>query len=232
MSDKPTILLSCSVFESVFRDNGYENKFDEKIYLEIGLHNTPKRLTQAVQERINQITQPSLIVLGYGLCGNGLDGIQSGIHTLLISRADDCIMLLMGSREKFFEERSKNPGTYFISKGFLEAELNPLEEYKLFVDKYGEKTALKVMDVQFRHYSRLIFVAHAREDFDDYQEKIQPVVEFFSRWNMEYQEYLGSLDYLQRLLDQAADVNQLNDNDFIVVPPGGELKQNDFFPKS
>jgi hypothetical protein len=228
MNKKPVVLLSCAIFEPIFKENDYEAGFDEVSYLEIGLHNTPKKLKSTVQERIDQISEPSLIVLGYGLCGNGLDGIQSGIHTLLISWADDCIMMLMGSRERYFEEHKKDPGTYFISKGWLEADLNPVEEYKEVLDKYGEKTALMVMDMQYRNYNRLIFIAHNKRDFSDCQTKLQPVVSFFSRWNLEYQEYLGSLDFIQRLLDKAVNSPTETGNDFIVVPPGRELTQKDF----
>jgi hypothetical protein len=228
MDKNKVVLLSCAIFKPIFKDNGYEAGFDEVSYLEIGLHNTPKKLRSAVQERIDQISEPSLIVLGYGLCGNGLDGIHSGIHTLLISKADDCIMMLMGSRERFFEEHRKDPGTYFLSKGWLEADLNPVEEYKEILEKYGEKTALMVMDVQYRNYNRLVFIAHNEEDFRDCKPKIKPVVNFFSRWDLEYQEYLGSLDFIQRLLEKAKNSPSQNAHDFIVIPPGHKLTQKDF----
>ena len=228
MDKKPIILLSCAIFEPIFKENGYEAGFDEVIYLEIGLHNAPKKLKSNIQERLDQISEPSLIVLGYGLCGNGLAGIRSGIHTLLVSKADDCIMLLMGSRERYFEEHRKNPGTYFLSRGWLEADLNPLEEYVEVVDKYGEKTALMVMDMQYRNYTRLVFIAHNQKDFSDCQNQLQPVVNFFSRWDLKYQEYLGSLDFIHRLLEKATNSPSETANDFIVVPPEGELTQRDF----
>lgn len=230
MSKKPVILLSCAIFEPIFKDNGYENSFDEVIYQEIGLHNVPKRLKDAVQEQIDRISEPSLIVLGYGLCGNGLDGIKSGIHTLLIAKADDCIMMLMGSREKFFEEHKKEPGTYFLSKGWLEADLNPYEEYQEVKEKYGEEKALMVMDMQYQNYKRLVFVAHDNQDFIDSQPKLLPVVNFFSRWDLKYQEYFGSLDFIRRLLDKAADSPTERSADFIVIPPGKDLTQRDFLP--
>jgi hypothetical protein len=230
MSKKTVVLLSCAIFEPIFRENGYEAGFDKVIYQEIGLHNVPKKLKDSVQEQINRISEPSLIVLGYGLCGNGLDGIQSGNHTLLIAKADDCIMMLMGSRDKFFEEHRKEPGTYFLSKGWLEADLNPYQEYIEVVEKYGEEKALMVMDMQYQNYKRLVFVAHEEKDFADCTPKLKPVINFFSRWNLDYQEYLGTLDFIRRLLDKAADSPMESSADFIVIPPGEVLTQRDFLP--
>jgi hypothetical protein len=139
-------------------------------------------------------------------------------------------MLLMGSRDSFFEEHKKEPGTYFLSEGWLEADLNPYQEYIEIVEKYGEQTALMVMDMQYRNYKRLVLVAHDKQDFIDCQPKLQPVVDFFSRWNLEYQEYLGSLDFIQRLLEKAATSPTEAGADFIVIPPGKELSQRDFLP--
>jgi hypothetical protein len=42
------------------------------------------KMTWTLQDAIDAVEEPSLIVLGYGLCGNGLHGIQAGKHTLLV----------------------------------------------------------------------------------------------------------------------------------------------------
>ena len=46
--------------------------------MDITLHNTPKKLAAALQERDRRGAEPSNIVVGYGLCGNGLVGVRSG----------------------------------------------------------------------------------------------------------------------------------------------------------
>ena len=88
------------------------NKF---YFLDYGLHAAPKNLNKAVQESIDKIEQPSLILLGYGLCDNGLNNIRSGKHTLIIPKADDCIAIFMGSRDKYLEVFSEKPGTYYLT---------------------------------------------------------------------------------------------------------------------
>jgi hypothetical protein len=231
MNKKQVILLACAVFQPIFEENGFEQGFDQIFYQDSGLHVYPNKLKQATQDQIDQISTPSLIVLGYGLCGNGMHGIKAGVHTLLIPRVDDCIALLMGSRGRYLVEKEKNAGTYFMTRGWLDSDANPLAEYNKTAERLGEKKAMLVMDIQYKNYSRLMFVAHQERDFTAYKSKIEPVVEFCQRWEMEYEEYLGDIDYLRQLIiiaDQA-EIDQFKTNEnFIVVPPGGELSQMDF----
>jgi len=113
-------------------------------FFDYGLHAVPKKLRQTIQDAIDNIEQPSLVVLGYGLCGNGLDNIKAGKHFLLIPRTDDCIAILLGSYQAYQREMEKEPGTYYLSKGWLEAGTNPLEESRANEKKYGAETTCMV----------------------------------------------------------------------------------------
>jgi hypothetical protein len=231
MSKLPVVLVSCSTFSSIFQENGFEKQFTQTIYLDSGLHLVPQRLKDGVQQAIHGITEPSLIVLGYGLCGNGLKGIKAGPHTLVVPKADDCIALLMGSRQRYLEMKKENPGSYFMTKGWLDSDATPLAEYHKITEQYGEDKARRVMDLQYRNYSRLVFVAHREEDFAAYREAARPVAEYCSQWGMEYEEYLGSLEFIRTLIesiDEAAAGGEVNHRDIIMVPPGGEIKIEDF----
>jgi len=196
-------------------------------FLDYGLHAVPKKLRLAVQEQIDQIEEPSLIVLGYGLCGNGLDGIQAGDHFLLIPRTDDCIGILLGSYDAYLKEFNQEPGTYYLTKGWLESGSNPLQEYHKLMEKYGAEKAAWLMDMQYANYKRLAFVAHEQVDLDQYREKALEVAQYCTRWGMKYEELLGSTSYIQRLAEVALYLENA-DEDFIVIPPGGELKQKHF----
>ena len=81
-----------------------EDMAEQITFLDYGLHRVPDKLTWAVQDAINSIETPSLVLLAYGMCGNGLKGIKSGQHTLVIPRTDDCIAILLGSYKKYIEE--------------------------------------------------------------------------------------------------------------------------------
>ena len=119
------------------------------------------------------------------------------------------------------------PGTYWLSKGWLEAGSNPLVEYQEYVQKYGQNQADWLVDIQYQNYKRLAFVSHRPEDLTVYRAMAQKVAEFCARWGMEYEEILGSEDYIRRLGEVTADLSRA-DGEFIVIPPGGVLKQASF----
>jgi hypothetical protein len=200
-------------------------------YLEYGLHRVPVKLTDAVQEALFEIEQPSLVILGYGLCGNGLRGIRSGPHTLLAPRTDDCIALLLGSYKAYMREFSRTPGTYYLTKGWLESGSHPLKEYYEYLPKYGHETTMWLLDQQYAHYHRIALVASNPEEMAAYREQAQEVARFCERWNMRYEEITGSDHFIVRLIDTAAGLadGTLNPEavgpDFLVIPPGEGIRQ-------
>lgn len=223
----PVVVISCKIFQGLLEKYAPEDREFQLIYLEYGLHAIPKKLKEALQDEINKIEKPSLVVLSYGLCGNGLNGIQAGPHILLVPRADDCIAILLGSYDVYQERFNSSPGTYYLSKGWLESGSNPLVEYNKYLQKYGPDTTMFLMDKQYQHYKRLAFVAHEVQDLEKYRPQAMAVANFCERWGMEYEEILGTDGFIQRLFAVATELDQATD-DFIVIPPGGELRQSHF----
>jgi hypothetical protein len=223
----PIVVIACQVFRGLLEQYMPEDLAEQVTFLDYGLHAVPRKLNTTVQDTIDSIEQPSLVVLGYGLCGNGLNNVQAGKHTLVIPRADDCISILLGSREAYLEQFNAQPGTYYLTKGWLESGSDPLKEYRRYREEYGQDTAEYLMDTQYQHYKRLVLVAHTQEDLDTYRPQAQEVARFCERWGYDYEELLGSDSYVRRLVEVAAALDRAED-DFIVVPPGGVLKQAQF----
>lgn len=223
----PIVVIACKVFQSLLEELLPEDLASEITYMDYGLHRVPNKLTWALQDVIDQVMEPSLIVLGYGLCGNGLKGVKSREHTLLIPRTDDCIAILLGSYHKYIEEFDSVPGTYYLTKGWLESGSNPLQEYQEYKEKYGEESATWIMDQQYQHYERLVLVAHSEEDLVKYRPQAQEVAEFCQRWGMRYEEILGSDVYVRRLIEVSTALEK-NGDDILLIPPGGEIKQDEF----
>lgn len=224
---RPTIVVACRVFRDLFERFVRAGMIKDFIYLDYGLHTYPKKLNQAVQEALDALPESSLVILGYGLCGNGLNGIQAGRHSLLIPRADDCIAVLLGSRERYRKEFKEEPATYYLSKGWLESGSNPLSEYEDYAGRYGAAKAEWLVDQLYHNYKRLALVAHSQEDLELYRPRAIEVARFCERWGMRYEEMLGSSEYFERLIRAAAAPEQA-EVDFIFVPPGGELRQEEF----
>jgi hypothetical protein len=227
MSAQPVVVIACKVFQNFIEAYLPDGLAGEITFLDYGLHAVPRNLKITLQAHIDNLAEPSLVVLGYGLCGNGLDGIKAGLHTLLVPRTDDCIAILLGSYQAYQRQFNDSPATYYLSKGWLESGSNPLQEYQRYVEKYGEKQAKWLMDTQYRHYKRLALVAHQPEDLEKYRPRAKEVADYCAQWGVIYEEILGSDEYLRRL-GQVAQALELAGDDFVVVPPGGELKQNQF----
>lgn len=226
-SKTPIVVIACRVFQDLLERVFPDGAVQQFIFLEYGLHSIPRSLTQAVQEAIDTLSEPSLVVLGYGLCGNGLNGIRAGRHTLLISRSDDCIAILLGSYKKYQQEFQATPGTYYLTKGWLESGSNPLSEYLKYKEKYGEKKAEWLIDTLYHNYKRIAFVAHSRADLEKYRPQAQEVARFCERWGMRYEEIEGSEAFLNRLAQVAMTPDRTDEN-FVLVPPGDELRQEQF----
>ena len=137
-----------------------------------------------------------------------MDGINAGKHSLLIPRTDDCIAILLGSYQAYLREMNAEPGTYYLSKGWLEAGTNPLAESRKYEKKYGAETTTFLMDTQYHHYRRLMMVARNEQEMETYRPQAQEVAAYCARWGMRYEEILGTDDYLQRLVEIAIGLEQ------------------------
>jgi hypothetical protein len=233
-SPLPIVVLACRVLQDMLERLMPEDVARNAVFLDYGLHRVPSKMTWTLQEAIDDIAEPSLVVLGYGLCGNGLKGLRSGKHTLLAPRTDDCIALLLGSYRAYMREFQAAPGTYYLTKGWLESGSNPLQEYEEYLPKYGAEGAMWVMDQQYQHYERLVLVAHSETDLKAYRPQAQEVADFCERWGMRYEEILGSDNYARRLVEAAVALSDSAqpptwlDGDFVVIPPGGVIQQDLF----
>lgn len=226
-SSRPVVVIACKIFEILLQQYLPEMMVEQATWLDYGLHRVPSKIATSVQAELDRLPRPSLVVLGYGLCGNGISGIQAGPHTLLVPRMDDCITLLLGSYSRYMQEFESVPGTYWLSRGWLESGSHPLKEYEEYRQRYGEKDADWLVDTQYEHYERLVMVAHDRRDLDAYRAQAQAVARFCERWGMQYEEILGSDDYVRRLVQVAQDLNRA-DSDFVIIPPGGEIRMEQF----
>ncbi len=218
----PLVILACRVLQSLMapfvRETGTPATF-----MDYGLHRTPQLMTPALQAELDRLPEPSTVILGYGLCGNGLDGLKAGRHTLIVPRADDCIAMLLGSYARYIEEFSAEPGTYYLTKGWLESGSHPLKEYRELVDQYDPATADWLIDEMYRNYKRLVLVAPTPEELEAYRPLAQEVAAFCAeRWGYRYEERLGSTAFVEQLIALAPGLSQSN-ADFLIIPPGGEI---------
>ena len=109
------------------------------IFLEQSLHRTPQKMKETIQEEINKadMREGNSIILSYGLCSNGIVGIKASHQSIIIPKVHDCITLFLGSNERYFEEHKKEPGTYYLTKGWIEEKKSPLGIYEEYCQRYA-----------------------------------------------------------------------------------------------
>jgi hypothetical protein len=222
---RPVVVIACRVFESSLCKWLGATPIT---FLDQGLHDTPKKLTRALQAALEALPEPALVVIGYGLCGNGLHGLQSGRHTLIVPRADDCISLYLGSQAARRAQLEADPGVYFLTSGWLDGANNPMSNYSKHLATFGEEQANWLLQTMYGHYNRLVFIAGNQAELEAYRPRAQAVARFMQeRLGWAYEERLGTEAYLQRLLAAPGNTLPLGD-DFLLVPPGGQVSQEMF----
>ena len=224
---RPTVLLACPIMRELVGPRLSGTGVPE-IYMDYGLHLRPKRMAPALQERLDALPGPSTVLLGYGLCGAGLSGLRAGPHTLIIPRTHDCIAILLGSHRAYMRAQAERPGTYYLTRGWLESNNHPLGQYRDCLDRYGEDAAGHVVDAMYSHYTDLVYLASTREELEECRPRVREIAEFCAaRWDMTYTGVVGSAAMIEGLLAAPLNPRGLGE-DFLVIPPGGRVESRMF----
>ncbi|MCW5942232.1 MAG: DUF1638 domain-containing protein [Fimbriimonadaceae bacterium] len=193
------------------------------VKLEQGLHNEPDRLRRELQAEVDRVEAaygPDVIVLGYGLCSRGVEGVQARKAKIVLTRAHDCITLLLGDRRRYAEYARLHPGTYWYSPGWNKHHVPPGEErHRLlrdrYVREYGEDNAEFLMEQEqnwFQTYDRATFVDLGVSETEDDEAYTKRCAAWLG-WG--YDRQRGDPGLLRDLLTGPWD-----DERFLVLEPG------------
>jgi len=232
MAARPTVVISCSVLEDLL---GKRLAGDvPAVWLDIMLHNTPKKLAAALQAAIDAVAEPSTVIVGYGLCGNGLVGVRSGPHTLVVPRTHDCVAIFLGSHQRYVQRFFASPNTYYLTKGWIDARDEPLADYHDYVKQFDEETADYLFEMKYKHYRKICLVGFSQEELDAYRARAQAVADFMDRrfGGVVCEETLGSTALIEALVRMPGRLDASDgggaDDEFVVVGPGGEITMDLF----
>ena len=188
--------------------------------LDFGLHLHPQNLKMVLQEKIDQASQDAeVLLLGYGLCSMAVVGLVSQTATLVIPRTDDCIAIFLGSCHAYQAQVKKEPGTYYFTKGWIEAGDSPFQSYPQLVAKYGAERATRMMKLMLKNYTRLAFINTGQANLSHYREFTRQTA---AQFGLRYEEIAGSPALVQKMIEGNWD------DEFVVVPPGQAVRYEDF----
>jgi len=188
--------------------------------LDFGLHLRPEGLKKTLQERIDELSpQADVLLLGYGLCSLAVVGLQARSAHLVIPRVDDCIAIFLGSCAAYQAQARKEPGTYYLTKGWIEAGGTPFTEHERLVEKYGQARAERMTALMLKNYKRLAYIDTGQYDIERYREYARQTA---ANFNLRYEEIEGSPLLVEKMVAGPWD------DEFVVVEPGQIVRYLDF----
>ncbi|MCP4603268.1 MAG: DUF1638 domain-containing protein [Proteobacteria bacterium] len=201
------------------------------VFLPKGLHDLPAEdMRGRLQATIDSVPEGfDAVLMGYGLCNNGLHHIEARYAPLILPRSHDCIGIFLGSRQRYTDYFWNNPGTYFKTSGWIErgettGELKQLSighqagldmSFKEMVEKYGEDNAVYLMEAFGKvenNYGQITFIEMGIEPDKRFEESAKATARE-KGWKFEKQK--GNMNILRRLLD-----GEWDNEDFLTVQPG------------
>ena len=187
-------------------------------YIESGLHERPKKLSEIVQELLDTI-EADRVLLCLGQCGNSMVGIKACNYEMVLPKVDDCLSLLLGStREK--SRISYTDKAFFLTKGWLLGESTIMSQYEKSVEKYGEETALSIMEMMYEHYRTLGLIDTGTGPLDELYEQTGDIAKLL---DLKRKTYSGTVSYIEQLLTGPWPVDR-----FIIKKPYEDIVTEDY----
>ncbi len=206
-----TVILACNTIrdelEKVARETHCKYPF---IWIESGLHLKPDSLRRRVQEELDAIERVQRVLLGFGFCGNTVIGLHSGDFQLVFPKVDDCITVLLGSKENR-ERCAKNGGVYFLTKGWLEGEANIWREYEAVLERFGPERTERIYKRMLAHYRYLGLIDTGAYNLSALLPLVNKIADTLK---LEARVLPGADRYLKKFLSGPWD-----SNDFVIVQP-------------
>jgi len=180
--------------------------------LELALHNRKRFLQEGLIKAAKEMGRyVDGIVLGYGLCGNALQNPEelladAGVPVFMPMDqdhpVDDCVGLIIGGRECYYQEQCSVAGTFFMIPGWTR------HWKELFEKEYGS------FDVEFArrifgmsNYERSLLIPNPTLSINKMRQNIEKFNQLFG-FRTELKQ--GSLDMLKKTWETAKHYLQEN----------------------
>lgn len=188
--------------------------------LDQGLHDHPQELHLQVSQALARLEEdPAVqcVVLLYGYCGGGLEGLRARRVSLVVPLMHDCIPLLL--------DRTPPPpdlstsGSFYLSAGWVDHGQTPYTEFFHTCERYDSETALWVSKEVLKNYRDVALINLPGVSQARHRAYARAMAQLFG---LGYREVPGGLTWLRRLLALTPGKGVL------IVPPGRPLALADY----
>jgi hypothetical protein len=202
-------------------------------FTEKNAHERSDFLRSLVQSKIDAAEAGSVaydaILLGFGLCGNGVRGAAAKKTRMVLPRAHDCCTIFLGSRRAFKEHFADNPSLPFSSVGYMERggawihdtsaiQVPGLKKtYDEYAALYGVENAAYIMETltASRDSNRIVFIDVPELSHLGFAEKARAEAAASGR---QFVQLAGDMRLIRKLINGEWDAEE-----FLVLEPGQKI---------
>ncbi len=202
-------------------------------FTEKAAHDDSDRLRATIQEMIDRVDETrgyDAVLIGMGLCGNGIVGIEARSVPLVVPRAHDCCTLFLGSKDKFIAAFGDKLSAEWSSAGYMERgdgylresevakSLGLRDDYEELVRRHGEENARYIWETIHppSRRSEIIFISDP--DLDDEAFRAEARAEA-DRVGLDFRVLRGDQRLIRKLIH-----GEWSEDEFLRVPPGGRIR--------
>ena len=213
------VVIACRVMKPELDSLAREHTHIEIRYLDQNMHERPEQMPAVIQAEIDAVeAYADQVILGYGLCSNGIAGIRAPRSGLIIPRVHDCITLFLGSRAAYEQVFYEHPGTYYLTPGWVEDRKDPLGYMEsAYVPKMGREMAEWGIREELKNYTRIVMIDTQSADMEPLRRIARENAEFLEK---EYVEISGRQDFFRKIL-----FGPYPEADFIHLQAGETMQQ-------
>ena len=213
ISGAQSVLLACETLkdetEEVFSRPG---KRLPVRYLPVR-HDRPADMRAMLTRTIDEHADADFILLAYGYCGGGLEGIGSPSSTLVVPKVHDCIDCLLTEEHRNADFRT---GRYFLTRGWLRGKKNLPKKLKALSQSLGEKRSAEYIKTVYGGYRSLTLLDDGAYPI---KEVFSPAKEAAGMLNLPVEQVNGTLSRIEKLITGRWD------EDFLIAAPGQCVKR-------
>lgn len=198
-------------------------------------HDHPEKIHALLQQAVDAAEASAdrydFLLLGYGLCGKVLEGLQSRGTPLVVPRVHDCIRLFLGPATGEDNRTGPGKGTMYYIEAWLERngvmrERKDLDSIGLggsfaeYAARYGEENAAYLIEIAgewMNRYHRALYVGDPLTPLD-FSAEIRRIAE---QRGWQYHSVSGDSTFIRRMV-----CGEWAEEDFHIVPPWCVIQQS------